>query len=72
MLAPLKQRLSMELRTVVHANGRGQAPPLGQFCQLFYDRFTGNALDAVMLRASRLVIDDVERPEGRFQPERIA
>ena len=73
MLAPFLQRLCNELRAVVHAYGRRQAPPLGQFCQLLYDPFTGNAFGYGDVKGLPVeVIDDVERPEGFSNPERIA
>ena len=60
MLAPFLQRLCNELRTVVHANGRRQAPPLGQFCQLLYDAFNGNVFGYGDVKGLPVeVIDDI-------------
>ena len=54
IFAPLLERVCKELRAIVHANRQWQTPPLGQLRKLFHDPFAGDALETVMLSASRL------------------
>ena len=73
IFAPLLERVCKELRAIVHANRQWQTPPLGQLRKLFHDPFAGDALgNGDVKRLPVEVVDDVERPEGFSDPERIA